>query len=156
MLFKKKKFAKRASVYISDKHKQIIIVPRHINKAGVIYEQEICRTKESMISNLDLGTEIMECMNLFTLNDTNLRDSKLTDWPAYKHSKSKSVKAFEQEYIFISIASANEYNLIIEIEGFPKKDSELTVMSSVSFYADKEIIGERVLRVYDACLTGKI
>lgn len=95
-------------------------------------------------------------MNRFSLKDINLRDKKITDWPSFKHSKSKSVRAFEQEYIHISIDSSNEYNLIIKIEGFPCKDSELTIKSTISFNADKEEVGKRILKVYEACLTRKL
>ena len=156
MFFKKKKLAKRSSVYISEKYDQIIIAPRHINKAGVIYEQEHCRRITKSSSALELGTEVIESMNLFSLKDINLREKKRTDWPSFKHSKSKSVRAFEQEYIHISVDCCNEYNLIIDLEGFPYKDSELIIKSTISFYADKEEIGERILKVYEACLTRKI
>ncbi len=145
MLFIKRKLAKRSSVYISDKHEQIIITPRHVNKAGIIYEQEKCITLSKSTSVIELGTEVIESMNQFSLKDINLRDKKTTDWPSFKHSKSKSVRAFEEEYINISIDSSNEYNLIIKIEGSPYKDSELTIKSTISFYADKDEIGKRIL-----------
>jgi len=156
MLFKKKKLAKHCSVYISDKQEEIIIASRHVNKAGIIYEQENCKTLLKSVSFSELGTQIIDSMNLFSLKDKNLRESKLTDWPAFKHSKSKSVRAFEKEYVNISVVSCNEYNLIIDIEGFPYKDSELKVISTISFYADKEEIGKRIIKVYEACLTGKL
>ncbi len=73
MLFKKKKLAKHCSVYISDKHEQIIIAPGHVNKAGIIFEQENCKT-----------------------------------------------------------------------------------LSTISFYADKEEIGKRIVKVYESCLTGEL
>jgi hypothetical protein len=108
------------------------------------------------ISAFELGAEVIESMNQFSVKDTNLRDTKLTDWPAFKHSKSTTVKAFEKEYIYISIRNCNEYNLIVDIEGLPYKESELKIKSTISFYADKDKIGERILKVYEACLTGKI
>jgi hypothetical protein len=156
MLFKKKKLAKHCSVYISDKYEQIIITPRHVNKAGIFHEQQNCRIISKSTSVQELGTEAIESMNLFSLKDVSLRDTKLTDWPSFKHSKSKSVRAFEQEYIHISVVSCNEYNLIIDTEGFPFKDSELKIKSTISFYADKEEIGKRIMKVYEACAAGKI
>ena len=156
MLFRKKKLAKHCSVYISDKHEQIIIAPQLVNKAGIIYEQENCRTMPKSAIFSELGTEIIDSMNLFSMKDTNLTAAKRTDWPSYKHSKSKSVKTFEQEYINISVDSCNEYNLIIEIEGSPYKNSELKIKSTLSFYADKEEIGRRIMQVFEACLTGRL
>ncbi len=156
MLFKKKKLAKHCSVYISDKHEQIIIAPRHVNKAGIIYEQENCKILPKSTSLSELGTQIIDSMNLFSQKDKNSRETNLTDWPSFKHSKSKSVRAFEQEYINISVDSCNEYNLIINIEGLPYKESELKIKSTISFYADKEEIGKRIIKVYESCLTGKL
>ena len=152
----KKELTKRLAIYISDKHRQIIIAPRHANKAGIIYEQEKCVTLDSSVSSLDLGTEVINNLNLFSLKDVNLRDNKPSDWPAFKHSKSKSVRTFEHEYIYIYVDSCNEYNLTIEIQGLPYKTSELTINSTISFYADKDEIGKRIMKVYEACLTGKI
>jgi hypothetical protein len=156
MLFKKKKLAKHCSVYISEKYEQIIIAPQHVNKAGIFYEQENCRTIPKSSSVGELGIEVIESMNKFSLIDVNLQDTKLTDWPSFKHSKSKSVQAFKQEYIHISVDSCNEYNLIIDIEGFPYNDSELKIKSTISFFADKEEIGKKIMKVYEACATGKI
>jgi hypothetical protein len=156
MLFRKKKLAKHCSVYISDKHEQIIIAPLLANKAGIIYEQENCRTMPKSAVFSELGTEIINSMNLFSIKDTNLTEAKRTDWPSYKHSKSKSVQTFEQEYINISVDSSNEYNLIIEIEASPYKNSELKIKSTLSFYEDKEEIGKRIMQVFEACLTGKL
>lgn len=156
MLFKKKKLAKHCSVYISDKHKQIIVTPRHINKAGIIYEQDNCKTLPISANFSELGTLIVDNLNLFSMKDKNLRATKRTDWPSFKHSQSESVQAFEQAYIHFSIASCNEHNLNIDIEGSPYKDSELKVKSTISFYADKDEIGKRTIKVYESCLTGKL
>jgi len=156
MIFKKKKLVKRCSVYISEQHQQIIIAPSHINKAGIIYEQEICKTLPKSASFTELGTEVIECLNLFSMKDKNLRETKPTDWPAYKLGKSKSIRTFENEYIWISIDGCNENNLLINIEGAPYIDSELKVIATISFYADKEQIGKRIINVFEACLNKKL
>lgn len=156
MLFKKKKLAKRCSVYISDKHGEVIIAPQHVNNAGIFYEQENCRVISKPFDTEELGRVVMECMDMFSLKDANLRNTKITDWTSFTQSKSKSVRAFEQEYLYISIGSCNKNNLLIDIEGFPNKDSELTIKTTISFFADKNEIGKKVLKVYETCLTGKI
>lgn len=156
MLFKKKKLTKHCSIYISDKHEEIIIAPFYINKAGIKYEQKICRTIPKSISVEELGLEVIECMNMFSFKDVNLKDKKLTDWPSFKHCKSKSVRAFKQEYIYISVDGCNEHNLLIDIVGFPYMDSDLTIKSTISFFADNGEIGKKILKVYEACLVCKI
>jgi tryptophanyl-tRNA synthetase len=151
-----KKLTKRMAVYISDKYQQIIIARLHENEAGIIYEQENCVNLDSTVSTLDLGTEVINSLNLYSLKKVNLRENKLTDWPAFKHSKSKSVRAFKQEYIYIFVESCNEFNLVLEMKGFPNKKSELTINSTISFQADKDEIGKKIMNIYEACLTNKI
>lgn len=147
---------KCATVYISDKHKHIIIAPRHENDAGILYEQKECYSADYPIDLKVLGDEIIRNLNKYSVKDTNLRDSKSSDWPAYKHSKCKTIVSFEKDYVPVFIRSANDSNLILTLEGRPFKDSELTVNSSISFHADKEEIGNRVNNIYQSCLTGKI
>lgn len=147
---------KCATVYISDKFKHLIIAPRHKNDTGILYEQKDCFTSDYPIDSTAFGEEVIKNLNLYSVKDVNLRDSKSSDWPAYKHSKCKTIVSFEKEYIPISIRSANDSNLILILEGRPFKDSELTVTSSISFYTDKENLGRRINEVFQACLTGKI
>ena len=148
--------AKHISIYISDKHKQLIIAPVHYNDAGILYEQENCFTSNYPIDLNSLGIEAIHNLNLFSKEDRNLRDSKASDWPAFKHSKLKTIKAFEEDYICISVYGVNTSNLILEIKGLPFKNSDIGVNSIISFYADKEEIGKRILSVYDACYSGKL
>ena len=153
---KNKNLTKSISIYISDKHKQIIIAPRYQNESGIIYEQENCFITEYPIDLIVFGTEVIKSLNQYSIKDNSLRDYKTTDWPAFKNSKSKSVVGFENEYINITINSANDSNLILIIEGRPFKTSELTINSTISFYADKQELGQRIDDVYQACLIGKI
>ncbi|TND09832.1 MAG: hypothetical protein FD123_956 [Bacteroidetes bacterium] len=147
---------KCATIYISDKFKHVIIARCYENNAGIIYEQDACFTSDYPIDLTNFGEEIINSLNLYSVKDKNLRDSKLTDWPAYNQSKCKSVASFEKEYIPISVCSANNSNLVLILEGRPFENSELTINSSISFHADKQELGERIKDVYDACLTGKL
>ena len=100
--------------------------------------------------------EVINNLNLFTLQEWNKQNLKLSDWPAYRTSRSKSVRTFENEYISISVDSLNNYNLVLEIRGYPFKDSELTINSTISYAAEKEEIGKRIMKIYEACITGQI
>ena len=160
MFFKKKqdktKLIKRISIYISDKQKQLIIAPKHENDAGIIYEQDKCLVTENPMNLSELGKEVINYLNLFSIKDVNLRDTKSSDWPAFKNSKVKSIREFKQEYICISIESVNNSNLILQIEGKPYNGSELTINSHISFHANNEEIGKRVMKIYETCLTRRI
>lgn len=160
MLFKRKSvrhpLKKEISVYISDKHNHLIIAPRFENKAGILYEQPICFATNELTNYDSLGTAMISNLNLFAIKDANLRDAKLDDWPAFKHSLVKTVKAFEQDYIAIYVSSANKSNLILLIEGLPYKESKLTIKSTISFHAELKDLGERLMEVYQACRTKRI
>jgi hypothetical protein len=154
-LFKKsainKEIIKRVSLYISDKEQQIIIAPIYRNNAGIYYEQETCTTVKYPLDYVILADEIINHLTLFALKDKNLRDEKLSDWPAYKASKLKSVKTFEKSYLKIEIAGANEANIILVFEGVSLLDHDLTIKSSISLYANKTSIGKLVMKIYSAC-----
>ncbi len=160
MFFQKKSnitdLTKRVAVYASYKHKHLILAARCQNDAGIIYEQGICYDHPLPIDMEELGIKIIEFLNLYRVIDKNLRDSKSNEWPAFKSSKSKSVRSFESEYIHISIDGSNNKNLGLIISGLPYKQSRISVVSSVSFFEDKEVIGERVMELYEACLSGKL
>lgn len=156
MLFKKKEnkgLNKRLAIYISDKHQHIIIAPMHMNKAEITYEQETCTVLGLKVSSFDFGAEVINNLNLFSIRDVNLRDKKTTDWPAFKHSKSKSIISFESDYIYILVECKNESNNTLSIRGIPYVSSEISINSIVSIHADKSEIGEKVLKVYEACST---
>ena len=41
------------------------------------------------------------------------------EWPAFRASRMRTVKSFEQEYIRVSVCGANEANIAWVIEGYP-------------------------------------
>jgi hypothetical protein len=157
-LFRKKEvdLIKRISIYISLKHQQLIIAPLNSNNAGTIYEQEKCFISDYPIDTNELGSQVTNHLNIYSIKDKNLYNAKASEWPAFKHSKVKTIKAFEEFYIRISVHSVNSSNLILEISGVPSNNNELTVNSSISFNAKSSEIGKRVLKVFEACITGKL
>ena len=151
-----KQEVKRVTIYISENHHQIIFAPLHKNAAGIYYEQDASFAYDFPISESDLGDYATRYLNLFIIQDKNLRDLKISDWPAFKISKAKSIRNFESDYIRMSIYGANESNITLIVEGHPYKDSDLLVSSTISAYAERIEIGERIIRVYKACLTGSL
>jgi hypothetical protein len=147
---------KRLNVYISDKFHQIIFAPTHNNFAGINYEQDECFAYDLPMSESEIGETAINCWNLFSIKDKNLREGKHSDWPAFKKSKAKTIRSFEFDYIRLSLRGANEDNIILIIEGLPNKNSDLSITSAISPYAEKINIGDRILKVFTACLTGKL
>ncbi|HWZ03653.1 MAG TPA: hypothetical protein VNX40_08560 [Mucilaginibacter sp.] len=147
----KKGVIKLVSLYISDQEKQVIIAPNYKNDAGIYYEQETCTIVNYPLDYSLLGEEIIKNFDLFTLKDKNLRDEKPSDWPAYKASKLKTIKAFEKGYRRIIITGANESNITLVIEGVSQIDDDLKI--TASFVPSKKpfLIGKLVFKVYNAC-----
>lgn len=151
-LFKKeKKLAKSVSIFISAEKQQLIIAPQYLDNRGLYIEQKQCFTYPFPINSRQLGNELTNALNMFHYEDKMAEITKKSDWPAYQVSKSKTIKAFEKEYIYISIHSENNSNLILTIEGLPYPGSLLNVNSTISYHADANELGKRVLLVHEAC-----
>jgi hypothetical protein len=159
MFFKKsnanKKLKKSVAIYISQLHKQVIICPRHINNAGLRYEQENCTLLNFPVDYTTLGDEVLRNFDLFSLKDKNLRDQKRTDWPAFKCSKLKTVKSFEDTFLSMNIAGNNESNIILSIEAPLSGHDDIIINSNISSGPlNKKAIGERIIKVYNLAITN--
>ena len=162
MLFKKPKSKveaklqriKSVTIYISDLKRQIIIAPRYFNNAGILYEQDTCTLLTFPVDYFQLGNEMLRNFDMFTLKDQNLREFKLTDWPAFKCSKLKSVKSFNNLFHRIDIDGTNESNIIIYIESPVSGDKDLFIKATISTNNTKEAIGELIMKVYQKALLG--
>jgi hypothetical protein len=130
---------------------KIIISPKSKSKDGIIYEQDVCFLYDMDIKNYLLGNEIINTLNLYSLKDKNLTNTHESDWPAFKYSKSKSIKYFKEHYIRIEVSSVNNENLILKIER-EIKNTNLCISSYISFHEKKDEIGERVREVYNVSL----
>ncbi|MDX1651902.1 MAG: hypothetical protein R3277_05385 [Brumimicrobium sp.] len=157
MIFgKKRKLIKNCALYISDKHNHLVIAARMENKDGLNMEQENSNGFDLPISEEDLGQEIIDAMNKYEFADIRLEGKKMSDWPAYKASKSKSIRAFENDYMYISISNQNEGNIIMDIEGRPHQNSLFWVKSTISYFADKSEIGKQLMQTFEICKTGQL
>ncbi len=159
MLFQKaktKNHIKSVSIYVSAKHGQIIFAPISKNFAGIMYEQDECFSCDYPIPDLLLGEYTVKYLDLFNIKDKNLREHKSTDWPAFKHSKVKTVRGFETDYVGVSVTGLDENNHTFRIEGVPYKDSDLLVTSMISAHTERINIGDRINKVIEVCLTGKL
>ena len=106
---KRKKSYKLLNIFISKKLKQIIVAPYHFNKAGINYEQEKCDVYSLDIDDKLFGAEIINALNKFSYKNRNLQNDKIIDWPAFKHSKLKTIKAFKENYLLILIHNENGF-----------------------------------------------
>lgn len=141
---------KVCNLYISDHYSQIIFAPNHQTKDGIYYEQEKCCGSEFLINNEELGQTILSCLSVFSIKDLDLTQFKQSDWPAYKHSRSKTIKDFKSCYRLISITGANEYNLVFNAEAFLNYTEEVSVKIVFSSNEQEKEIGKKIQELYQA------
>jgi ribosomal protein S18 acetylase RimI-like enzyme len=139
---------KHAIVYISEKYKQIIIAPCYFENNGINYEQEVCYLFDINIDDETLGTEIINALNKYAYKDKYLGDDKLSDWPAYKYSKLKTVKSFNENYPYISIAG-DKNGYIYFLVKYPKNEygynREISKIKNNANYSD---IGKEIKEIH--------
>ncbi len=154
----KKNIMHYAHVFISKNEEIAIIVTLHFNgQGGILYEDNDPVVLSSPLESFTIGQELLSALRKTTILQLNSSARpKLTDWPAFKASKSKSVRQFEQNFIQILVSGANETNLVYVIDGEPFKDAELHITSSISSGTPPAEIGKRVLSVFLACRDRQI
>ena len=120
---------------------------------GVYVEDEDAVSTETPLDPDSLGTLIRHALRRSAWRAADAWQARSPrEWPAFRASRMRTVKSFEQEYIRVSVCGANEANIAWVIEGYPSKDAELRVTATVSDRLDSSTgLGERVLRVYHAC-----
>jgi hypothetical protein len=139
-----------ACVYIARSGDTAVVVTMNVNEDGIWYEDEQARVLDGPLTGEELGAAVAGAMRSTARKSRNLRTAKMTDWPAYRASGAKSVRAFEEQFIYVAVEGANDANLVAVVTGSPEKGAELQVTSSVST-AFPANMGERILRVYEAC-----
>lgn len=151
-ILRRKEKRKYISVYISEKWEQLIIAPRFEDERGVIFEQEKCLALDFPLDNAVLGRHMKECLDLYYYKNEVVNVNKKSDWPAYKTSKCKTIKAFEKEYIYINIEIIMRKNLYYTLEAYPNPNiNHISVNTIVSFYCEDGELGKEVITVYKAC-----
>jgi len=144
----RKEYIKSMKLFFSTEYDHIIIVPMFQNKAGIYYEKDTCTEYDLSVDDENLGLEIISALNKFEIKEKELTHSVKSDWPAYKHSKVKTLKLFEENYTFIEICGFNEKNLVLGIKCEIKK-APFFISSNISFYTEKAEIGKIVKELYN-------
>jgi hypothetical protein len=95
-----------AAVYISERRAKIIISPVDCIEKGFHTEQEPNAVLSYDCSTEMIGQAVWESLLLFRHTpNVNLRSRNKTDWPAYRASGVRSVRAFEEEYVRVSVVA---------------------------------------------------
>ena len=143
------KVIKSVTVYISEKHSEIIIAPISKEpKAGYNYEQTDCEVIDLNSSNEIIGEAIKRNFNKFDIKEKKEGMGKKSDWPALKASKEKSGRGFEEKYRRISIRGITDWNSSLRIETVMNLPIEIELTSTISAHCEPSELGKRILKIF--------
>ena len=151
--FGAKRLVQHVALYIDREGSRVIIATMNRNGAGGLLIEEA----EPTVLSGPIDSEVFAPALLKALARTevrperNLRDHKLTDWPAFRASGAKSARAFERDFVRFHIQGMNEFNVVYLIEASPVKDAELTIHSSFEAGNSSAGVTSKCLRVWRAC-----
>jgi len=152
----KLKVIKSVTVYLSEKHSEIIVAP--ISKepnAGYHYEQKDCEVIELNSSVEIIGKTIKRNFDKFNIERKNAGMGNKSDWPAFKASKEKSMRGFEERYIRISIQGLTDRNNTLRIETVLDLPINIELTSTISAHCEPMDLGNRILKMFRSEITER-
>ena len=150
------KIIKSVTVYISEKHSEIIIAPISKEPKGSYnYEQENCEVIDLNSTTEVIGEAIKRNFNKFDIKEKKDGMGKKSDWPAFKASKEKSGRSFEEKYRRISIRGITERNSSLRIETVMNLTSEIELTTTISAHCEPSELGNRILKIFRSEITER-
>jgi hypothetical protein len=142
---------RHAAIYIDRKGTKAIVVARHYNgSGGVLVEDEAPTVVDGLGDTEELTSVVSRALASSSVRDeVNLRERTVADWPAFRASGVRSKRAFEADFIVLSVHGANESNVTYVLEGYPEPHAKLWIGAAVP--ANSSELGDRCLDVWRAC-----
>lgn len=152
----KLKVHKLATVYLSDKHSQIIVAPYFKDpEAGFNYEQPVCEVIDLDSPMEEIGAVIKRNFDKFDIKKKEEGEIKKSDWNSFKLSKEKSIRKFEENYRRISISGLTDRNNTLRIETVLNLPIRIELSSLISAHCDPSELGQRVLKMFRSDITER-
>lgn len=151
-----KQFPKMIAAYLSKEYNQILVAPYYVDESWLRYEQEEIDVFSYDVDNKILGDSIKENLNKFKAKNQDSETKNKKDWPAYKASKLKTIKEFESKFQRIAISGLNEANIILAFDAETDSKDEIHLRTTISAYAENDILAERLRKIHKAQLDKKI
>ena len=152
----KLKVHKLVTVYLSDKHSEIIVAPYFKDKkTGVNYEQDNCEIIDLNSSLETIGNTIKRNFNKFDIKSKDFTKSKKSHWPAFKAGKEKSMRGFEEKYRRISIRGLTDRNNTLQIETVLNLQIKIELTSTISAHCEPSELGNRILKMFRSEITER-
>ena len=152
----KLKIVKSVTVYISEKHSEIIVAP--ISKEpndSYHYEQNDCEVIDLKSSLEIIGEAIKRNFNKFSVKEKKEGIGKLSNWPALKISKEKSARRFEEKYSRFHIKGITDGNNTLRIESVKNLPIQIELTSTISAHCESIDLGNRILKMFRSEITER-
>ena len=140
-------------LYISDKYKQILFVPYGKIDIGINAEVDRVIADSWPCKFQDLQANIEEALNRYLPATTYIKGK----WPSYDHSKAKTQKSFELDYLRIRLATdlSREYGEReverIRVTAQPTPLDTTYQLVGTGHLIDTKI-AQIVIDIYEACM----
>lgn len=125
------------------------IIASTYNHGGLFAEKatgaESCTTSNLEALGQLIKKKLSECEYK---EDFNYSQTKSSDWPAYKASGLKTIKAFEKSFVWYSIRGANDANITWQIVS-PALLNGIELHSTVSASASADEIGRTAIKLHE-------
>jgi hypothetical protein len=141
-----------ARLFLSDATRPAIIAAMHQQEPkGVWYEQDSAEVLVDSRNEQELAAAVRRAIERFSYKKRNFRSHKLTDWPAFRASKCRSIAAFESAYNCMWVKSLNEAELFYDASIEPQGEDEISLHITLNRYQNDAEMGRKLLRLYDGC-----
>jgi hypothetical protein len=140
---------KSAALYLPLKPSTAIAAAYHVNDAGIYYEQEEAITIPNWRDPVELARSVRAALERYSRKDRNLRDSRRSEWPAFRISECRSVKEFESSYQRIKIMAVNQAELFYRASLEPQQTGGLELATLLNRHASDAEFGNPILRLFD-------
>jgi hypothetical protein len=149
-LFGDKPIARAVHLYAAVARDRVIVAAMHQNRAGIYYEQANVVLIDPWPDDAQLGNAFRDAFDAFVPRDADLRHTSLSDWPAYRASRLRSVREFERLFRAVHCYALNHSNAIVRAST-PHPTCE-GIELSVSFnpLLPAASVGGQLLRLIDA------
>ena len=141
-------------LFLSDSRnsKPAIVAAMHQSEPnGFWFEQDGSEIIAEWRNEQKLAAAVRRAMDRFSYKEVGMRSHKLTDWPAFRVSRCRSVNEFQKLYDTVWIQSLNDKELFFQASVMPRGEDEISLtllLNSSRFEADA---GRRLLRLHEAC-----
>lgn len=98
-----------------------------------------------------LGQAVLDTLLLHQPVDCTARDMRVTDWPAFRASSLRSVRAFESSYYPVCVSTTLHFGL--ELRGTSYGASSVVVSRRMNLACAPEDLGAAVFHITLACYT---